>query len=124
MAALSLAFELTRLGLRCHGATVPALLGEMRATFHDRSETTLEDVLYRVRQADVLVLDDLGAEKDTDWAKETLFQIVNDRYARRSLTIITTNLNPTDAPTGRFWSRVLGDLTVVVETTGPDRRKS
>lgn len=43
----------------------------------------------------LLVLDDFGAERATDWACEQLFQIVNTRYSHERPTVITSNLAPT-----------------------------
>ena len=49
------------------------------------------DVLRPVMEADLLVLDDLGAEKTSDWVEETLSLIVNTRYSERRPTIFTSN---------------------------------
>ncbi len=48
-------------------------------------------VLAPVYQADVLVLDELGASKPTDWVKDTMMQIIGTRYNDKKLTIFTTN---------------------------------
>ena len=56
------------------------------------SDTSELDVLRPVLEADVLVLDDLGAEKTSEWVQETLGLVVNTRYSERRLTIFTTNL--------------------------------
>jgi DNA replication protein DnaC len=48
-------------------------------------------VLEPVVEADVLLLDDLGAWKMTDWMNDTLFYILNSRYMTKKPTIITTN---------------------------------
>jgi DNA replication protein DnaC len=50
------------------------------------------DVLKPVLEADLLVLDDLGAEKKSDWVDETLGLVINTRYSERRLTVLTTNL--------------------------------
>ena len=42
-------------------------------------------------QADVLVLDELGATVPTDWVRDTMYQIINKRYNDKKLTIFTTN---------------------------------
>ena len=49
------------------------------------------DVLGPVMRADMLVLDDLGAEKTSEWVEETLNLIVNTRYSEKRTTIFTTN---------------------------------
>jgi DNA replication protein DnaC len=50
------------------------------------------DVLGPVLQADLLVLDDLGAERTSEWVQETLGLVVNTRYNERRATIFTSNL--------------------------------
>ena len=49
------------------------------------------DILRPVMDADLLVLDDLGAEKPSEWVEETMNLIVNTRYNERRPTIFTTN---------------------------------
>lgn len=58
----------------------------------------------------LLVVDDLGAEKQTDWAKGTLYSILNARYSQELPTIITTN-NP-DAIDDRILSRFYAGAVV------------
>jgi DNA replication protein DnaC len=48
-------------------------------------------VLAPVYQAEVLVLDELGATPPTDWVNDTIYQIINKRYNDQKLTILTTN---------------------------------
>jgi DNA replication protein DnaC len=48
-------------------------------------------VLAPIFQADILVLDELGATVPTDWVRDTMYQIINRRYNDNKLTIFTTN---------------------------------
>jgi DNA replication protein DnaC len=48
-------------------------------------------VLTPVIEAEVLVLDELGASKPTDWVRDTMMYVINTRYNDRKLTIFTTN---------------------------------
>ena len=48
-------------------------------------------MLAPVYQAEVLVLDELGATVPTNWVRDTLYQIINTRYNNKKLTIFTTN---------------------------------
>lgn len=50
------------------------------------------DVLKRFEQADLLILDDMGKERCTDWSMSILFNIFNERYMSKRPTITTTNL--------------------------------
>ncbi len=69
------------------------LLRVIRSTYaaDPLSRLTESDVLRPVVDADLLVLDDLGAEKTSEWVEETLNYIVNSRYSERRLTLFTSN---------------------------------
>ncbi|MGE0593446.1 MAG: ATP-binding protein [Vicinamibacterales bacterium] len=67
------------------------LLRVIRSTYDPVSRTAEMDVLRPVIEADLLVLDDLGAERTSEWVEETLNLIVNARYSERRLTIFTSN---------------------------------
>ena len=67
------------------------LLRIIRSTYDPSIKTTELEVLRPVMNADLLVLDDLGAEKTTEWVEETMNLIVNTRYNERRLTIFTSN---------------------------------
>lgn len=68
-----------------------ALLKEIQASFNPVSQMSELDVLQPVFDAEVLVLDDLGASKTTDWVRDTMMQIINTRYNDQRITIFTTN---------------------------------
>lgn len=70
---------------------VPDLLDHLRATFGPSSEVEYDQRFEMVRNVPLLVLDDLGAESSTAWAREKLFQIINHRYNHRLPTVITSN---------------------------------
>jgi DNA replication protein DnaC len=67
------------------------LLRLIRSTYDPSIHTTEFQVLRPVMYADLLVLDDLGAEKTSEWVDETMNLIVNTRYSERRLTIFTSN---------------------------------
>ncbi len=68
-----------------------ALLKEIQNSYNPVSQTSELAVLQPVFDAEVLVLDELGASKPTDWVRDTMMQIINTRYNDRRLTIFTTN---------------------------------
>src|SRR2546423_12431643 len=68
-----------------------ALLRQIQDSYNPISQTSELKVLEPVHQADVLVLDELGASKPTDWVRDTMMQIINNRYNEKRLTIFTTN---------------------------------
>jgi DNA replication protein DnaC len=70
---------------------VRELLKLIRSTYNPEVKTTEFDVLRPVMEAQLLVLDDIGAEKTSEWVEETLNLIVNTRYNERRITIFTSN---------------------------------
>ncbi|MQA28933.1 MAG: DNA replication protein DnaC [Luteitalea sp.] len=67
------------------------LLRIIRSTYDPSIRTTELEILRPVMTSDLLVLDDLGAEKTSEWVEETMNLIVNTRYNERRLTIFTSN---------------------------------
>ncbi len=70
---------------------VPDLLDHLRATFSPTSNASYDDMFNRVRSAPLLILDDLGTQSATPWAREKLYQIFNERYNAKLPTVITTS---------------------------------
>ena len=108
--------------------TVPDLLDQLRATFGPAAPTqqgpAYETRFHEIRTAPVLLLDDLGTESATSWAREKLYQIFNYRYNAQLPTVITTNHELEDIPL-RLRSRIVDpDLTRIVSITAPDYRRS
>jgi DNA replication protein DnaC len=71
------------------------LLKRMQATFGNRTLAGAQseaDILRPVLEAQVLVLDELGAARATDWTFDVVEHVINSRYNARSATIVTTNL--------------------------------
>ena len=108
-------------------ATVADLLDYLRATFNPDSPITHDDLLHRIRMADFLVLDDMGAERSTPFAEDKLFQIINYRYEERLPTIVTTSNRLADiaASRPRIASRLQDSLVITnLPLEGPDYRQS
>jgi DNA replication protein DnaC len=72
---------------------VPDLLDHLRATFNPQSAVSFDQRFEEVRRAPLLILDDLGTESATPWAREKLYQIFDYRYNARLPTVITTAVN-------------------------------
>src|SRR5690242_818287 len=70
-----------------------ALLRRIQDSYNPISQTSELAVLKPVFDADVLVLDELGASKPTDWVRDTMMQIINARYNDKRMTIFTTNFS-------------------------------
>jgi len=69
---------------------VPDLLDHLRATFNPQSTVTFDKRFEEVRRTSLLILDDLGTESATPWAREKMYQIFDYRYNARLPTVITT----------------------------------
>ena len=77
------------------------LIREIKNSYNPETRTTELQVLAPVVETDILLLDDLGAWKMTDWMNDTLFFILNSRYMAKRATLITTNFQDVDAKTAR-----------------------
>jgi DNA replication protein DnaC len=91
-----LSVALIRHAVEDKGATalfcdVPELLKTIRGTYNPVTKTAELDILRPVTEADLLVLDDLGKEKTSEWVEETLNLVVNTRYNQKRTTIFTSN---------------------------------
>jgi DNA replication protein DnaC len=102
-------------------ATVPDLLDHLRAAFAPTSSEVYDQLFSRMREAEVLVLDDLGAQQSSPWANEKLFQLLNYRYNSRFPTVITANSRGLQGIDERIRSR-LTDSSLVT-TVILDRAK-
>jgi DNA replication protein DnaC len=71
------------------------LLRLIRSTYNPLVRTAEMDILRPVMDADLLVLDDMGSEKTSEWVEETMNLIVNTRYNERRHTIFTSNYEDT-----------------------------
>lgn len=108
-----------------------ALLRDIRSTYNPVLNAAEMDVLRPVMEAELLVLDDLGAERLTDWVEETMSLIVNTRYNERRPTIFTSNYEdiPEEGDMNSLLVRVgfrlhsrLSEMCEFLEYDGPDYR--
>ena len=87
------------------------------------------EIIDNLSNIPLLILDDLGIERDTSYAREQVYNIINSRYLKGRPTIFTTNLsleiiqNPNiDLEYQRIYSRIL-EMTIPVKVTGEDFRR-
>ncbi len=101
---------------------VPDLLDHLRSTYGPSSEVSFDERFEEIRDAPVLILDDLGTQNATPWAQEKLYQIFNHRYNAQLPTVVTTNQDLEDIDP-RLRSRLL-DVGFVeqVRILAPDFR--
>jgi DNA replication protein DnaC len=81
-----------RCGAKGYFFETPDLLRQVRNTYNNSVDETELGVLGPVVKAELLVLDDLGTEKTSEWVQETLGLVINQRYNARRPTILTSNL--------------------------------
>jgi DNA replication protein DnaC len=117
------------------------LIRTIKSSYNPETRMTEEQVLEPVVSTDVLLLDDLGAWKMTDWMIDTLFYILNSRYLAKRVTLITTNFHDVDRESAsradnltrkeflverigqRLRSRLM-EMCLVVPMVGPDHREA
>lgn len=103
--------------------SVPELLLEIRDTFGG-NEISEKGIIDKYGWADVLILDDLGVEKTSDWVLQTLYTIMDRRYREELRTVITSNLSIEEIQEkldDRIASRIVGMCRVCI-LQGRDRR--
>lgn len=90
--ACSIAIELIKKGIPVIYGTAITLLDKIKETYseNDKSEAELLELYSNV---DLLIVDDLGKEKPTEWVVEKLYYIINQRYENLKPTIITSNFD-------------------------------
>jgi DNA replication protein DnaC len=88
---------------------VPDLLDYLRSTFNPSSPVSYDRLFEEIRSTNLLVLDDLGAQNATPWAREKLFQLLNHRYNAELATVITSSAD-------------LGEIDARVRTRLLDKR--
>lgn len=102
----------------------PDLLDHLRATYSPTSSVRYDERFQQVRNAPLLILDDLGTQSHTDWAQEKLYQIFNHRYNGRLPTVVTTN-EELEAIEIRIRSRLVDpSLSQIITILAPDFRRT
>jgi len=110
--------------------TAPGLLDRIRETYSPRrvresdEQASEADVLEAVRNTSLLMLDDLGAERPTDWVQEKLFTVINHRHDNLLTTIFTSNLDP-EGMAHHLGERIawrIVEMSEVVRLDGPNLR--
>lgn len=111
----------------------PKLLTQIRQTYQaTESEDAYEAFFKRLTSVDLLYIDDLGAERHTDWVVEQLYALVNERYENQRSMLVTSNAR-NDVEEGRkqledqIGSRTVSRLIEICDDPlplfGPDRRE-
>ena len=105
--------------------SLPRLLAEIRTTYEDGAQQSYTELLDRLAQVDLLHIDDVGAERTSDWVLEQLYSLVNARYEEGRAIVITTNLDHEQLREqigARTVSRLVEICGDPLPLFGPDRR--
>lgn len=122
--ASCIANEVRQLGDYVLIGTLPRLINEMGANYNENRRSTEEKIV----NYPLMVIDDLGIERSTDYSLEQIEGVIDLRYRSHLPLIVTTNLTKTDIEAmtdmrqKRIWSR-LSEMCVPYVITGTDRRR-
>src|SRR5690606_764859 len=86
--------------------TVPDLIDYLKTTFGPDTNVSFEQRFQQIKNVPLLVLDDLGTEASSAWAREKLFQLIDYRYVTRKSTVYTTS-RPIESLDQRVCTRLL-----------------
>ncbi|PJZ68111.1 DNA replication protein DnaC [Leptospira perolatii] len=118
-----------RYGMECKYAKINRdFLSTLRDTYQKDSELHgMEKTIERqFSEVEVLVLDDFGANKESDWANSKLYDLIDSRYEQEKLTILTSNISLSawkETAEGRIFSRLM-QMTKEIHLDCPDYRVS
>ena len=93
--------------------SVPRLLADIKETFEERTTSSYSDLFRRLCEVDLLHLDDLGAERRTDWVLEQLYSIVNERWQSERSIVVTSNLTSLDELREQVGTRTVSRLAEI-----------
>jgi DNA replication protein DnaC len=96
--------------------SVPQLLADIKSTYEDGSGSSYLDLFRRLSRVDLLHLDDLGAEKRTEWVLEQLYAIVNERWQEQRSVVVTTNLADREQLREQVGARTVSRLSEMCAT--------
>lgn len=108
---------------------IPTLFGtfvdHLQKIKDEFNNTTLDTYLSKMKSTPMLVIDDLGKERKSDWTQSILFDVINYRYEHLLPTIITSNLMDNDLMNyvGNATASRLNEMSTAIHTVGEDYRK-
>ncbi|WP_373896354.1 ATP-binding protein [Virgibacillus sp. CBA3643] len=103
--------------------SVPKLLRKIRSSYSRDSEITEDEIFHMLETVDLLILDDFGVEKESDWSIERIYDLIDSRQGMN--TIYTTNYSPAEIieiKGERDGSRMINEDTVPIQMQGENYR--
>ncbi|WP_010529028.1 ATP-binding protein [Lentibacillus jeotgali] len=122
--SLSITKALMKKDYECLFLSLPKLLTKVKGTYNTKGVTE-EELLTIIQRVDLLVLDDIGAEQQTEWSTSKLFEILDDRSGKA--TVYTTNLSSDELKkrvNERNFSRMMDNTNVIVMNGSDYRRRA
>ena len=98
MSVCALANELLENDYQVRFATSARILQEIRNTYSNTTAYTESQMMSDLKTCELLIIDDFGVEKITDWVREKMYEIINERYLANRPTIFTANNDIKDLP--------------------------
>ncbi len=111
------------------------ILDRIKSSFSKYGDEGVQNILNCLDNADLVIIDDMGVEVNTDWSRSTMYQILNSRYEKKKPLIITTNLTmeqlkkryDRDCPgwksgKGRTFDRVVNEMCQPIENSASSIR--
>jgi DNA replication protein DnaC len=98
MSVCALANELLENDYQVRFATSARILQEIRNTYSNTTTYTESQMMSDLKTCELLIIDDFGVEKITDWVREKMYEIINERYLANRPTIFTANNDIKDLP--------------------------
>jgi DNA replication protein DnaC len=93
--------------------SVPHLLADIKETYEDNSGRSYMSLFRRLCEVDLLHLDDLGAERRTEWVLEQLYSIINERWQNERSILVTTNITDLDQLREQVTDRTVSRLAEI-----------
>lgn len=103
---------------------LPTFLDDLRFSYNEEPDPEFMEVLSMMKNCKLLIMDDIGAEKSSEWVNERLLSIINTRIMKGLSTIYTSNMSLIEQEEHvgkRIASRIIGS-TKEIHLTGADKR--
>lgn len=103
---------------------LPTFLDDLRSSYNEEPDPEFMEVLSMMKNCKLLIMDDIGAEKSSEWVNERLLSIINTRIMKGLSTIYTSNMSLIEQEEHvgkRIASRIIGS-TKEIHLTGADKR--
>lgn len=105
-----IANELVKKGIEVKFATSGQILDEIKKTWNNESNYSEGSLMNDLAKADVLIIDDFGADAAKDWRNEKFYNIINSRYISMRPTLYTSNYNLEDLERAGYDDRIISRI--------------